>query len=191
MISWLLGRAITKFERDNDYDASYLRDLLEVSPEALIRFGLAGGLGAYRHDVPLDVYYAVTITAAMRADCGPCVQLVVGFAERDGVDPALLRAVVRRDLDALEEPVGVGIQYAEAVLSRSMEMDALRERLEGLFGPRAVVSLAFGILTSQLYPTLKYALGHGKSCVAVRVAGERVLREAATKEQEVAVGAES
>ena len=34
------------------------------------------------------------------------------------------------------------------------------------------MSLAYAILSGRAYPTLKYALGYGKACVRVRVAGE-------------------
>jgi len=38
-------------------------------------------------------------------------------------------------------------------------------------GPRAVVSLAFAIAAARIYPTVKYAMGHGQSCSRVLVAG--------------------
>lgn len=176
MIAWLLGRSITKIEREFDYDASYLREVLDVSPEALVRFGLAGSISRYRRDVPEDVYYAALITGALRADCGPCAQLVTRFAEREGVDADVLRAIVRGDLERVSEPVRLAASFANAVLSRSMEIDPLRERLEARYGARGVISLSFAILGSQLYPTLKYALGHGKTCAVVEVAGEKVHR---------------
>ena len=161
-------------EREFDYDASYLREILEVSPEALVRFGLAGSLGRYRRDVTVEVFYAASLTGVIRADCGPCAQLVTRFAEKDGVDPALLRALVAGELAGLPEPVRLAAEYADAVLSRAPTIDALKEQLEARFGPRGVISLAFAILGSQLYPTLKVALGHGRTCVAVEVAGEPV-----------------
>ena len=34
-----------------------------------------------------------------------------------------------------------------------------------------IVSLAFGITTARVFPTLKYALGYGRTCTQVRVAG--------------------
>ena len=34
MIKWALRKAIEKFERDWNYDASYLRDLIDASPRA-------------------------------------------------------------------------------------------------------------------------------------------------------------
>ena len=42
------------------------------------------------------------------------------------------------------------------------------------WGPRALLALSYGIMAAQLYPTLKYALGHGKACTRVVVAGQTV-----------------
>jgi hypothetical protein len=42
------------------------------------------------------------------------------------------------------------------------------------WGPRALLSLAFAITASRVFPTIKYALGHGKACQRVTVAGEHV-----------------
>jgi hypothetical protein len=43
------------------------------------------------------------------------------------------------------------------------------------------VSLAFAITASRMYPTVKYALGHGQACRRITVDGKPVaaLRQAA------------
>jgi hypothetical protein len=38
-MKWLLSRWINKFERTWNYDASYLRDVLDADPRALTAFG--------------------------------------------------------------------------------------------------------------------------------------------------------
>ena len=48
-----------------------------------------------------------------------------------------------------------------------------------------MIALAYGIMGAQLYPTLKYALGHGKACTRVVIAGEAV----APARQHAVVGA--
>jgi hypothetical protein len=94
MIGWFLSRWIGRFERAWGYDANYLRDILDADARALIAFGKVTGIGAYRKDVPLAVHSAAGIVAVMSEDCGPCTQLAVDMAQRAGVDPAILRAVV-------------------------------------------------------------------------------------------------
>ena len=179
MIKWFLRRQIAKFERTWNYDASYLRDVLDADARALLTFGKVTGLGTYRKDAPPAVYKAAGIVAVMSEDCGPCTQLVIDMAQREGVDPAILRAVVARDLTALPFEVALAVRFAEASLRHAPEADDLREEVVRRFGKRGLVSLAFAMTAARLYPTLKYALGHGQACTRVTVGGESrpVLRE--------------
>jgi hypothetical protein len=96
MFRWLTRRWIAAFERKYDYDMSYVREMLEVSPRAVRLFGRIGALGQYRRGVPVEAYGAAAIVAARWEDCGPCTQLAVTMAERAGVAPAMLRAVIAR-----------------------------------------------------------------------------------------------
>ena len=101
MIRWALRKAIGKFEHDWNYDAAYMRDLIEVSPRAAWLFSRVTALGQFRRDVPIDAWCAAGITAVRHEDCGPCTQLGVTMAERAGVSPAVLRAVLADDGDAM------------------------------------------------------------------------------------------
>jgi len=172
MIRWFLRRWIDKFERTWNYDASYLRDVLDADPRALMAFGKVTGIGSYRKDVPPAAYCAAGIVGTMAEDCGPCTQLVIDMAQREGVDPAILRATVARDVTAMPFEVALAVRFAEASLSHAPEADDLREEVVLRFGKRGLVSLAFALTAARLYPTLKYALGHGRFCTRVTVGGE-------------------
>lgn len=174
MVKWLLHRRLAAFEREHEYDASYMHEVLETDLRAFLKFGRAVGLGAYRRDVPADVYVAAALTSSIQADCGPCTQIGVGFALRAGIPPATIAAIVQGDLAAMSPDVALSARFARAVLARDLAADEHREEIVRRFGPRAVLALSFGIMTSQLYPTLKYALGHGKACSRVVIAGQAV-----------------
>jgi hypothetical protein len=58
-------------------------------------FQRAASLGRYRKDVPADALAAAGIAAVKHENCGPCTQLGVAMAERAGIDPKVLRAVLR------------------------------------------------------------------------------------------------
>ena len=45
------------------------------------------------------------------------------------------------------------------------------------WGTRALVSVAFAITAARLYPTVKYALGHGEACTRVAVGGTPLMFE--------------
>ncbi len=174
MIKWLLRKAIDKFERKWKYDASYMRDMIDASPRAVWLFSRAAALGQFRRDVPLDAWYAAGITAVRHEDCGPCTQLGVAMAERAGVRPAVLRAVLTDNPDAMPPEVALVWRFTRATLAHDPAADEYREAIVKRWGRRALVSLAFAITASRIYPTVKYALGHGKACMRVVVGGTPV-----------------
>jgi alkylhydroperoxidase family enzyme len=183
MLTWLIKRRLNAFERKFGYDASYLRELLATDPRAFLRYARIAGALKYRRDVPTDVYHAASVTAIVAEDCGPCSQLAVAMALGEGVDPRTLAAVVEGNDAGLAEPARLGVRFARAVLAHDPAADELREEIARRWGPRAVVALAFAITGARVFPTMKYALGHGQACQRVEVAGEvvvpRRLREAA------------
>jgi len=174
MLTWLIKNRIAAFEKTFGYDLGYAREILAADPRALLRLQKLAGIAQYRRDVPTDVYYAVKLVGSRAEDCGPCTQLVVTMALKAGVDAFTLAALVRDDEDVLSEPVRLGREFAHAVLAHAPEADALREEIARRWGPRAVVSLAFGLAAARVYPTVKYALGHGKACQRVVIAGTSI-----------------
>jgi hypothetical protein len=147
-------------------------DVIDADPGAFMTFAKVAGVARYRKDVPVAPHYAAKIVGALAEDCGPCTQLVIDMAERDGVDPAILRAVVARDFVAMPFEVALAARFAEASLRHAPEADELREEVLRHWGKRGLISLAFAITAARLFPTLKYALGHGRSCTRLKVGGE-------------------
>ena len=170
---WLLRGITEAFERKWNYDASYLKEIISISPRAawIVR---ATRLGNYRHDVPIAALFTAGITAVRTEDCGPCTQLAVAMAERQGVPPAILRAVLTDDVTAMPEEVELAWRFARATLAHDRAADAYRREIVKRWGPRAVVTLAFAITTARMYPTVKYAMGHGQVCSRVVVGGTPV-----------------
>ena len=58
MLRWLLRRMAEAFERRWHYDASYLKEIIDISPRAAWMFARATSLGKYRHDVPVAALFA-------------------------------------------------------------------------------------------------------------------------------------
>jgi hypothetical protein len=175
MIKWALRKVIGKFERDWNYDARYMRDLIDVSPRAAWLFSRAAALGQFRRDVPTEAWYAASITAVRKEDCGPCTQLGVAMAERAGVSIEVLRAVLADNPEGMPPDVALAWNFTRATLAHDAAADAYREEIVKRWGRRALVSLAFAITASRIYPTVKYALGHGKACTRVVVGGSPVV----------------
>jgi hypothetical protein len=174
MLRWLLGRTVSTFERQWNYDASYLREIIDASPLAAWRFLNAARLGSYRRDVPIEALVAAGITAVRSEDCGPCTQLATAMAERQGVRAEVLRAILTDDVAAMPDDAALAWRFTKAILAHDPAADDYRAVILERWGPRAVVSLAFAITTARIYPTVKYAMGHGKACIRVVVGGAPV-----------------
>jgi hypothetical protein len=175
MIKWPLQRAIDKFEREWKYDAGYVREIIDVSPRAAWLFSRAAALGKFRRDIPLDAWSAAGITAVRHEDCGPCTQLGVAMAERAGVKPAVLRAVLADNPEAMPPDVALVWRFTRATLAHDVSADEYRDKIVKRWGRRALISVAFAITAARIYPTVKYALGHGKACTRVVVGGTSVV----------------
>ncbi len=171
MLKWLMRRGIRAFERQWDYDASYLHEMAEVDPRAVWKFQQATSLGKYRRDVPAAALFAAGITAVRHEDCGPCTQLGVSMAEQAGMDVQVLTAVLTETPDAMPPDVALAWRFTRATLDHDPAADEYREEIVRRWGPKAVVSLAFAMVTARMYPTVKYAMGHGKACTRVLVGG--------------------
>lgn len=174
MVRWALRRAISKFERAWDYDAGYMRDIIDASPRAAWLFSRVTALGRFRRDIPIEAWCAAGITAVRHEDCGPCTQLGVTMAERAGVSPGVLRAVLAGDPDAMPPEVALVWKFTRATLAHDPAADEYRAAIVERWGRRALVSLAFAITAARIYPTVKYALGHGQACTRIVVGGTPV-----------------
>jgi hypothetical protein len=174
MVRWALRRWIGKFELLFNYDASYLREIVDVSPRAAWLFSRVTALGQFRRDVPIEAWYAAGITAVRHEDCGPCTQLAVTMAERAGLSADVLRAILADDPRAMPADAALAWRFTRAVLAHDAAADDYREVIVERWGRRAVVSLAFALTAARIYPTVKYALGHGKACMRVVVGGTPV-----------------
>jgi hypothetical protein len=172
MLRALLGRTITTMERTWNYDASYLRAVLAASPASFLRFGFVTGL-VDRKAAPAAALAAAGIVGTLAEDCGPCTQIGVDTASAGGVKPAVLRAILAGDETMMGADAALAYRFAKASLERRLEeADALRDEVVRRWGQKGLVALGMALTTARMYPTLKYALGYGKACSKVVVAGE-------------------
>src|SRR3982750_3719558 len=117
MFKRILHSTVRKFERTWDYDASYLHDMIDASPRAAWMFSRVAAMGQFRRDVPIEAWCAAGITAVRHEDCGPCTQLAVTMAERAGVSPDVLRAVLSDNLQGMPPQVALVWRFTRATLA--------------------------------------------------------------------------
>jgi hypothetical protein len=177
MVSTFFRRSIRAFERRWGYDGSYMHEILdEAGPGAVVPLEFLGRVSRYRKHVPASVYFAAKIAASIEADCGPCAQLAVTMAEAAGVDRATLRALAASDPGALGADERLAYDFARATLTREAGSDELRAGVLARWGRRGLVSLAYGIVAGQAFPTFKAAIGHATACTRLHVGGSEVAR---------------
>jgi hypothetical protein len=169
MLKWLIRRRLAAFERAHSYDTSYMREVLDTDFGAFLKIAKIAGALNWRRDAPLDLYYAVKLTGVIAEDCGPCSQLVIGFALADGLAPEVVASIVTNKPSTANAQLGQ--RFARATLAHD-DADELRDQIVAAYGKRALLSCAFALTAAKFYPTLKYALGHGKACTRLEVAGQ-------------------
>lgn len=174
MLKSIIHNRLDAFEREYGYDVSYVREIVDADLGAFRRFYGFSTLSSFAGDVPAEVLFAAKITGTLAEDCGPCTQLMVSMAEKAGVAPDAIRAIVRGDLAALGPDTRLAVLFSRAVMQRDPEADVLRAQVRERWGRRGVIALGFALIAARGYPTLKYALGFGKACTRVVVAGDPV-----------------
>jgi hypothetical protein len=167
----LFSRMIDGMEKTWGYDASYMRHVLAASPASFLKFSFVPGL-VDRKAAPAEALAAAGIAGTLKEDCGPCTQIGVDMAAAGGVKPEVLRAILAGDEAGMGEAAALAWRFANASLMRDMvRADPLREEIVRRWGDKGLVAISFAITTARMYPTLKYALGYGKACSKVVVAG--------------------
>ncbi|HYD44611.1 MAG TPA: hypothetical protein VEA79_05030 [Phenylobacterium sp.] len=172
MLKRFLLSQIDKLERRYGYDASYMRLMARVSPKSAAKFGFVASMVDAKA-APAEALAAAGLAATLAEDCGPCTQISVDIATEAGVAPATLRAILAGDEAGMGEAAALAWRFAKASLAREMERcDPLREEIVRRWGEAGLVAIGLTLTKARMYPTLKYALGYGKACSRVTVAGE-------------------
>lgn len=154
---------IRDFGRHYDYDVSFLEELMEASPEAFRAFEAAMPMGRVRKAAPAEAVFIAKIAAMRAQDCGSCTELNVKMAREAGVAGPVIRGALwggeglngeQRDLHDFGRFVA---------LNEELPPDLL-PRLKARWGDEVLAEITVNVVAMRLYPALKRALGHAKSC---------------------------
>jgi Carboxymuconolactone decarboxylase family len=151
MIKWALRKATEKFERDWNYDASYLRDMIDASPRAAWLFSRVTALSRFRRDVPIEAWCAAGITAVRREDCGPRTQL--GVTTKDAraqgeTEQRLYLVSAWREAPLYSDRERAALEWTEAVthVGETEVPDSVFERIRRHFDEAELVALTFAVV---------------------------------------------
>ena len=174
MLSWFARAYLKRMGARYEYDVTYMLAMLDQSPKAFFAFAKLFALAQHRESAPNDALIAAKLMGAMFEDCGPCTQLVVNFAREQGVDPAQVAAVLRRDVAAMNDDVALAFRFADAILNRLPGEDDVRDAVRAAWGDKGVIDLTLGLQIGRIFPMVKAGLGYAKECRRVEVAGRPV-----------------
>jgi hypothetical protein len=174
MLKPYLHSYIAKMERTFGYDGVYLHEVLDVSLPAFLKFALFQAMSSHRDGVPREAYFAAKLAGALSEDCGPCSQLVVDMALKDGMDAKVVAALVCGDVEQAGVDAALGFRYGIAVATNSPDAAVFAEEAAEKYGKRGLVSLAFSVASARVYPALKRGLGHGAACQKIVVSDETI-----------------
>jgi alkylhydroperoxidase family enzyme len=168
LIQRFIFSRLDAFEKYSRVSAEYCRWMANVSPRAFFQFGKLGKLAQYRHALPADASAVAHLVAARSEDCGPCVQISVNFALRDGVSKDIVRAVLDRQPDRLPPKLADVYRFADCVVSGGDD-DTLRERVRGHYGDEALIEMGLAMAVGRTFPVVKRTIGYAKSCSLVKI----------------------
>ena len=172
MFKALIAGQIANVERQFGYDASYMGFMLQAAPTSFAKFGILTQL-VDRKAAPAEALAAAGLAGTLVEDCGPCTQISVDIAAAAGVTPQILRAILAGDEVEMGPAAALAWRFARASLARDMAAcDPLRDEIVRVWGGRGLVAIALSLTKARMYPTVKYALGFGKTCSQIVVAGE-------------------
>lgn len=169
MLDYSTLRTINAFAARYDYDASYMKHMLIVSPSAFFKFAALTELAQHREAAPEEALYAAKLVGALAEDCGSCMQLVVNMAREAHVSSACIEAVLTRDRAAMTADTTLGFEFADALVRRAVNEDQARAAVREKWGEAGVIDLTLATQVGRVYPMIKAGLGFAKSCQRVKI----------------------
>lgn len=167
-----LHRKVAEFEAAYGYDASYQHEMIDAAPGAAAIFATVP-LMVDRSAAPAAALLAAGQATMYVEDCQPCSQIGIDMARQAGVPADVVRAIIAGDKLSMGEDAALAWRFARAVLSRDEEAAApLRREIVHRWGSAGLIAVSLSITTSKVYPTMKYALGHGHPIRELKVDGQ-------------------
>lgn len=169
MLQALILRKLDSLEKELGESIEYMRYVAKSSKRLLFKFMKFGAFAQHRKAMPKTPYFVACAVAAREEDCGPCVQILMNMARKEGVPAAPLQAVLDRRPEDLPDELADVYRFAEAVVAATWDEGEYRERIRERYGDEGLIELAYGIASSRVFPTVKRALGYAQSCSRVVV----------------------
>jgi alkylhydroperoxidase family enzyme len=170
MLNALINNRLDAAERQLGVPVDYLREMYRDARGAFFKFAKFPAIAGYRKKLPKEAHAVGALVASRSADCGPCLQIGVNLARKEGVSPDIIRAVLERRPEDLDPPLADIYHFASSVVNEvPADEETLRARIIERFGKEASIELALVLATARVFPNLKRAMGHAISCSKVEI----------------------
>jgi alkylhydroperoxidase family enzyme len=170
MIQGIIIKKLDAMEKEVGVSMEYMRFVARTSLKAFLKFTKFLPLAAYRNKLPVGPINVARLVSSRHADCGPCVQIGVHFAKKDGVPDDVLRAVVDQHPENLTPELADVYHFVESIFSDSPDQERLRERMRERYGDEGLIEMSFAVASAQVFPMTKRVLGYATSCSKVKIA---------------------
>ncbi len=169
MLRALISRRLDAEERRAGVPLEYVRFILRTSLRSFASYALFIPMSRHRRHLPREPYHTARIAVTQADDCGSCLQIIVNLARQDGLDRALIQALLAGRPEALPGDLADVHRFTTAVVRATYDEAELRERLRARYGEQGLVELALAIAAARVFPTAKRALGYAVSCSGVHI----------------------
>lgn len=142
---------------------AYLDDIAKAggfSMEAFQHFSVFSG---HHYHTPPKFMLMAMLGATHAEDCGPCLEIVEGFAHAAGMEPGrvknALHGTPENEDDALAYSFGAAIASGDIPTASELGCE-----IEQRFNRAIRTEVTLGASTSRIYPAIKRGLGHAAAC---------------------------
>jgi hypothetical protein len=154
---------IDDFEEHYDYDCTYMRDMAKSSPEGFKTYTNFMPMGSYNNKLSKNAIWVCKLASTLTEDCGACVQLAIKMALEQGVSIEIVKTTVLNP-EKLNDDLKLIFKFSQAVSLGNDDFSSLQKSVAQKHSNEELTELALAISSTKVYPTIKRALGHFKSC---------------------------
>ncbi|MCJ8345956.1 hypothetical protein MJH12_10475 [bacterium] len=158
---------LKEFSKHYDYDCNYLEDILETSSTSFEKYENFLPMSYHREQSKVEIYFTCKLASMKSLDCGPCLELTAKMAAEAGMDSNLIKLCLGQS-EQLPLDLKEIYDYSQSVLKNEGLSEDIYRGLQEEHGKEVMVELALAIVSAQVFPTLKRAMGQFQSsCIVI------------------------
>lgn len=157
------------FQSHYDYDTTYMKEMLKVSPTAFEKFEAFLPMASFVNNAPKEVIYLAKITAMKNEDCGACLQLNVDMAIEAGVNKDIIKEIVFNEGKNLPSSLKDIYEFTLLVSNNKTIEDTFYDKIYETYSKEVMVEISLAIAAAKVFPAIKRVLNDIKSCSVIQI----------------------